>query len=224
MEMDSPRTASEIGERSLLIGYILASFDPAGLEARDRSSMIDAFRSALLASDKELLFRGHWSHEVQQELFWQCECLHVLLWATGRHADLFPVDRQVDSGLIVSELNVMSRDVSAWLASLARRPASVLDRVDERYDFWLWRTRSVAHVGRKVLPPFVRDAVNHHLATGTLSNEEVRDGDVVAFGRPFYTLSPPQLRGVADIVRERTRAIRWIGRRFDDWWSPNLDS
>lgn len=224
MKSQLPRTAREIGERSLIVGYVLMAFKPSGLEDRDDSTLIDVFRGALGPSDKELLLRGHWSDATQQELFWQCECLHVLLWAIGRHTDLLPVDQQVSGGTITAELNAMGRDVSGWLASLARQPDSVLDRVNKHHDFWLWRTRSVAHAGRKLLPPFVRDAVASALATGALSSEEVRDGDVLAFGRPFYSLSPEQKRGSADIVRERTRAIRWICGTFDDWWNPDLDS
>lgn len=220
---DDSRSAGEIGERALVVGYVLSAFKPAGLESHHFDALIVAVKHALSAGDKELLFRGHWSHEVQQELFWQCESLHVLLWGAGRHDRLLPLDHQVSSQAVIEELNAMGRDVSAWLASLVRRPDAELSAANELIDFWLWRVRDGV-LGGGSLSRAARDAIAGAVARGVLSEKQLREGDVVAFGRPFHRLPRPQQQQVASIVTERTRAIRWIWKDFEDWWNPNLDS
>ena len=107
---DEPRTAREIGERALVIGFILASFRLRGQEERSYAAMISATHSALNASDEELLNRGSWSESVQRDLLWQMECLHVLLWSVNKMTSVPRVDRMVDGADTVAEINRMARD------------------------------------------------------------------------------------------------------------------
>jgi len=62
------------------------------------------------------------------------------------------------------------------------------------------------------------------LERGVIAEQDLRDGDLAALGRPFFALPGDQQRCVADIVIERERAMRWLWNDFKDWWQPSLDS
>lgn len=218
----SKKSLLAVGERALASGILLAAMRPPGLVAHDRKAMMALAAPALCPRDRELLALGHWPPELVAELAWQCESLHVLLWATGRHPQLRRVDQQVDADVIVAELNVMAEDPSAWLASLAYREDAELEAMDGALDLWLWRVRDAQTT--RGLSAAARAAIEAALLRGVVTQRQVREGDLVAFGRPFSLLPADQQRRVADIVTERVRAMRWLLSDFDDWWQPTLDS
>lgn len=215
------RSAREVGERALILSYLLSAFRPKGLIEADYTELIRVAKPSLNARDVDMLFSGKdWSSELQHELFWQCEGLHVLLWSLQRHPRLAPMDQQVAAEAIISDINQIGRAPEAWLASVQLREKSELDAFETRTDRWLWRVHH-ARVQQSGAPPFAPEDL---VREGTLLSGEVMQNDLAAFGRPFFALSPPQVSTVTQIVSQRTRAIRWIWGDFDDWWEPNLDS
>lgn len=223
-DFDEVRSAREIGERALILGFILSAFRLRGQDEQAYAPLLVAAKSSLLPSDEELLHRGDWSDAVQRDLLWQTECLHVLLYAIEKLDQVPRVDQTVDASLLVEEINAMARDVGGWLGSARLRPMTDLDRLNERVSFWLWRVRSRAKKGSRLPPPFVKDAVISAVERSVLRPDETSGNDALCFGRPFFDLEVEQQDLVHEIVEERCRAVFWIWKDFDDWWDPILDS
>lgn len=223
-DFDEVRSAREIGERALILGFILSAFRLRGQEEQPYAPLIVAAKPSLLPTDEELLNRGYWSDAVQGDLLWQTECLHVLLYAIEKRAEVPPVDQEVDASALVEEINAMARDVEGWMGSARLRPRADLDLLNEQVSFWLWRVRSRPKKGRKLLSPFVKDAVSSAVERGVLRPDETSGNDALCFGRPFFELEVEQQDLVHEIVEERCRAVFWIWKDFDDWWNPILDS
>lgn len=225
MSHTSHRTVREIGERALAIGFFLKALQMEGVQ-RDWMGAMDVVRPALQPSDLELLQRGEWPPDVVQALYWQVECLHVLLWSVGRCTRLLSVDEMVDAQSIVAEVNVMARDASGWLDALALRSDEELDHASELIDFWLWRSRDQAGPNRARLDAWRgrESPMDSYVQRGVLRADDVRDGDVIAFGHPFFTLPEETRAKLGEVVFERARAMGWLWKDFDDWWEPLLDS
>jgi hypothetical protein len=181
-----------------------------------------AAEPALLPSDEELLGRGHWTDDVQRDLLWQFECLQVLLWAVNKLPEIPAADVQADPIPLIGHIVEMSAGPEQWLRTLSLRQCGELDKLDSRTELWLWRTRSCARRGRRLLPPFVKEAVDGALRRGLISADESVSGDLLAFSKPVFQLDAEQVDELRSIATERFRATRWLWCDFDDWWDPVL--
>ena len=216
-DFESTRSAREIGQRALLLGFILSAFELKGQKEKLNAELVELARPVMQLSDRELLQRGDWSPEVQRDLLWQLESLAVLLWALGKLPALPGFDTMVEPGLVVAEIDAMSLGPAGWLESLALRPPVELDAYNERLAFWLWRSRTPS--GNKS-----EQWAESVLERGVLRPDEVSEGDAIAWGQPFFRIPQDKQALLGEIVEERCRAMYWLWRDFDDWWDPILDS
>ena len=153
------------------------------------------------------------------------ESTGTLLFCLGVLDVLPAYDRTFDSETLLRLLPFMSdspfvtregmppRDeYASMLASVQLLPQMMIEKEEQRAGAYWWRARShsLVHSGtiaRKELTTILRDGADHSRALGIGVDSE---GEFLAFGAPFASLSREDFASCSRIAESRLRALRWL--------------
>jgi hypothetical protein len=157
---------------------------------------------------------GTWPLSALASVVDEAERLAVLLWALHILDELPPYDTPSRLGLLLAPLEILTPSIDfVWCARL--RPQADLEATREEAALWQWRAQAedLERMGLRTaegqpMRAVIRQALAHAQAQGRL--QELCEGDVTAFGRPYARLSPPQHALIRTISTQRAHAIAWV--------------
>jgi hypothetical protein len=156
----------------------------------------------------------------QLDASWRIESFQALLWSLGRLGELPGFDVQADHNILKE---YAPEGLEQFVKKARLLPTDRIDRMRDLAETWHWRsrTRQLIEEGRDLGPtPQMLSAGLRtfddivRLSAETAAKEgripETKEGDFVAFGKPYRSMTAEEWSIVRSITMERHFALNWL--------------
>ncbi|MFZ9886201.1 MAG: hypothetical protein ACO3JL_01760 [Myxococcota bacterium] len=178
-----------------------------------------------LSKEESSLLRakwGEWSGEDSSASAWRLEGLAVLVYALGRKTPVPPLHQAAESEEVLAAMPFLGT-LGDVLAGARLCAAESLDQTRRKVAVWRWRAKTellhrggVAPSSGEPFSAMVERAAGNAEKAGMTT---VLRGDFDVGGRPYASLSDGEVRTLASVAVERSRAVDWVCGR-GSWDAP----
>lgn len=156
----------------------------------------------------------------QVQASWRMEAAAVVLWALNLVDSLPPFDTEASHDLLK---HFPDRSISDFFASATLRSSDLIEELRNVAELWHWRSRTrkleergevfpvdetARQLGLQSFDDIVRFTAKKAYHDGTLDHNA--DEDLVAFDKPYRSLTPQEWSAVNSITMERHFALNWL--------------
>lgn len=190
------------------------------------ASKLEASGATLSAREAELAARplGGWEQGEAFEALFRIEAITALLWGVGK-LDPLPAYTSPAAAAQVLPQAGLGKPQAELLAGAELRAEPTVERELRRAGFYNWRARTRLLRLQGATPPpgqtfagTVGQAIEAALEEGLISDEQVRDGDLLV-GDVLYQELGQEFGSLASLAVERHYALSWLAGRSpsNDW-------
>lgn len=165
---------------------------------------------------------GSWMAETVLQASWRNESLAVLLWTLALQS-LSAWDTPAVAPPPQITRRILGGD--GGFAGFGRiRPDAEIGALLERAELWHWRSRTTELVANGARPPRPVAEILADAAAVAPPEVPTRDGDLVAFGKPYRDLAHDEWQLARSIAIERHLALSWVTTDDVDWDQVRTDT
>ncbi|HEU0115564.1 MAG TPA: DUF4272 domain-containing protein [Thermomicrobiales bacterium] len=156
-----------------------------------------------------------------EEATWEAEALIALAWALGLIEAMPPYDDIANPLPALDAMPVPWDSLAKFARSATLRPVEALATERERAELWRWRAlvemgkRISSGAERRDMQNAARDLARETAEAGLI--DRLVDDDFPAGGRAYHRISDDDLDDLAEVARQRLRALNWCCGFGDSW-------